>query len=165
MADTLLCLDIHKDAVAAVLIDRSAKKNLVIGCGAVEIAEQNFGAAIDRIKEQTGFVAGDSVVTFGAELFSFRNLTLPFTDRKKIEIALRESDRFNRLLFQSSTIGLALARMDGTLVQVNSTYAAIIGHSIPETLELTYWDITPAKYSDQVHSCSTSRDRARSSAS
>ena len=71
------------------------------------------------------------------------------TDRKKIEIALRESDRFNRLLFQSSTIGLALARMDGTLVQVNSTYAAIIGHSIPETLELTYWDITPAKYSDQ----------------
>jgi len=88
MADTLLILDIHKDAAAAVLIDRSAKKNLVIGCGAVEITEQNFAAAIDRIKEQTGFVAGDSVVTFGAELFSFRNLTLPFTDRKKIEQVL-----------------------------------------------------------------------------
>lgn len=88
MADTLLSLDIHKDAVAAVLIDRSAKKNLVIGCSTVEMTEQNFAAAIDRIKEQTGFVAGDSIVTFGAELFSFRNLTLPFTDRRKIEQVL-----------------------------------------------------------------------------
>lgn len=88
MADTLLSLDIHKDAAAAVLIDRSAGKNLVIGCGATQITEQDFASALDRIVTQTGFVGGGSIVTFGAELFSFRNLSLPFTDRKKIEQVL-----------------------------------------------------------------------------
>lgn len=88
MADTLLSLDIHKDYLAALLIDRNAQKNLVIGCGVVETGEHGFAAALDRIREQTGFVSGPSVVTLGAELLSFRNITLPFTDRKKIEQVL-----------------------------------------------------------------------------
>ena len=88
MADTLLCLDIHKDAIAFVVVDRSTKINLVTGCGVAEIGERTFAEAIDRIKEQTGFVAGASAVTCGAVLFFFRNLTLPFTDRKKIEQVL-----------------------------------------------------------------------------
>ncbi len=88
MADTLLCLDIHKDTVAAVLIDRGDRKNQVIGCSVVEIGDQSFGAVIDRIREETGFIAGACVATIGAELLSFRNITLPFTDRKKIEQVL-----------------------------------------------------------------------------
>jgi general secretion pathway protein L len=88
MADTLLCLDIHKDTVIAVGVERSTKANVVTGCGTTEIIEQSFYAAIDKIKEQTGFVSGSSIVTFGAELFSFRNLSLPFTERKKIEQVL-----------------------------------------------------------------------------
>ncbi|KJR99130.1 MAG: hypothetical protein VR65_16980 [Desulfobulbaceae bacterium BRH_c16a] len=88
MADTLLYLDIHKDTIAAVVVDRSTKTSLVTGCGVVETAEQTFAAAIDRIKELTGFVSGSCVVTCGAELFSFRNLSLPFTERKKIEQVL-----------------------------------------------------------------------------
>lgn len=88
MADTLLCLDIHKDTVAAVLVDRSTKINVITACGAVDIDGQAFDAAIDQIKQQTGFTSGSSIVTYGAELFSFRNLSLPFTERKKIEQVL-----------------------------------------------------------------------------
>lgn len=143
MADTLLCLDIHKDAVAAVLIDRSAKKNMVIGCGAVEIAEQNFAAAIDRIKEQTGFVAGDSVVTFGAELFSFRNLTLPFTDRKKIEQVLpfELEDRLP-IEMKSMIVDFAVVReepegADLLAALINRQYLA------DKLAELSGWGINP----------------------
>lgn len=88
MADTLFCLDMHNDVLAAVVVDRSSKINLVIGCATAEVTAETFEAAVDQIKERTGFTAGPSIVTCGAELLSFRNITLPFTDRKKIEQVL-----------------------------------------------------------------------------
>ncbi|MBE0576452.1 MAG: transporter substrate-binding domain-containing protein [Desulfuromonadales bacterium] len=65
---------------------------------------------------------------------------------KKRTRELLASERYNRMLFDQSLIGLAVARMDGKLVDVNSAYVSIIGRSIDETLNLTYWDITPDKY-------------------
>ena len=61
----------------------------------------------------------------------------------------QESERYNRMLFEYSPIGLALCRMDGTLVDVNPAYANIMGRNVEETLKLTYWDITPEKYAEQ----------------
>jgi PAS domain S-box-containing protein len=71
------------------------------------------------------------------------------TERKQAEQALRESERYNRLLFDASPIGLALCRMDGKLVDVNPAYAAILGCSVAQTLNLSYWEITPEKYAEQ----------------
>jgi type II secretory pathway component PulL len=88
MADTLFSLDIHSDVLAAVVVDRSSRINLVTGCATTEVTDETFAAAVDRIKEQTGFVGGSCIVTCGAEFFSFRNITLPFTERKKIEQVL-----------------------------------------------------------------------------
>lgn len=68
------------------------------------------------------------------------------TERKLAEEALRESEHYNRMLFEKSTIGLALCRMNGDLVDINPAYASILGRSIEETLKLSYWDITPEKY-------------------
>lgn len=68
--------------------------------------------------------------------------------RNMIMHNLRESEKYNRLLFELSPMGLALCRMDGVLVDLNSAYARIIGRSVEEALQLTYWDITPAKYAD-----------------
>lgn len=62
---------------------------------------------------------------------------------------LRKSNTHNRLLFDSSTIGLVLTKMTGELVDVNQAYADIINYTIEETLKLTYWDITPEKYAEQ----------------
>lgn len=67
------------------------------------------------------------------------NLLRPFE-------ALAESRDYNRQLFETSSIGLALAQMDGTLIDVNPAYAKIIGRSVEDTLGLTYWHITPEKY-------------------
>lgn len=56
--------------------------------------------------------------------------------------------RFNDVLFEHATSGLALCRMDGTMVRVNSVYAQILGRSISQTLGLTYWQITPKSYAE-----------------
>ncbi|MBI9057236.1 MAG: PAS domain S-box protein [Labilibaculum sp.] len=60
-----------------------------------------------------------------------------------------ESDNFTQMLFNESPIGLALTKFTGELIDVNQAYANIIGHTIEETLKLTYWDITPEKYIKQ----------------
>jgi len=71
------------------------------------------------------------------------------TERKQAEEQLRESETFNRMLFDQSVIGLALARMDGQFADVNQAFAQIIGRTIDEIVKLTYWDITPNKYAVQ----------------
>lgn len=88
MADVVLFVDIHKDGVAAVAVDSSSKITLVTRCAAADTVEQSLADALAQIKVQTGFVGGPCMVTFGAELFSFRNVSLPFADRKKIAQAL-----------------------------------------------------------------------------
>ncbi|MDH5182439.1 MAG: PAS domain S-box protein [Gammaproteobacteria bacterium] len=62
---------------------------------------------------------------------------------------LYQSEQYNRTLFESATIGLALCKTDGTLVDINQAYADIIGRSIEETKGLTYWQITPDDYTSQ----------------
>ncbi len=71
------------------------------------------------------------------------------TEQKQAEQALQENERYNRMLFESSPIGLALCKMDGTLVDINQAFADILGRSIEDTLQLPYWAITPEKYADQ----------------
>jgi type II secretory pathway component PulL len=89
MADALFCLDIHKDSVTALVVDANSKITRVTGCGTAVTLDQSFEDAIAQIKEQTGYPGGGQcLVTFGAEFFSFRNVFLPFSDRKKIEQAL-----------------------------------------------------------------------------
>lgn len=70
------------------------------------------------------------------------------TPRKRAENRLKESQQYNRMLFESSPVGLALCRMNGTLVDINQAFANIIGRTIAETLKCSYWDITPEKYSE-----------------
>lgn len=62
---------------------------------------------------------------------------------------LQESEAYNRMLFETSPIGLALCRMDGSLIDVNSAYVNIIGRSIEETKQLSYFDITPEDYAEE----------------
>ena len=70
------------------------------------------------------------------------------SERTLTEAKLIESERYNRMLFETSPIGLALWNMDGQLVDINPAYANIIGHGIEEAKQLSYWDITPEKYAE-----------------
>ncbi len=58
-------------------------------------------------------------------------------------LALRESEQYNRMLFEQSPIGLALNYVDGQYVDVNPAYARIIGYSAEELARMTFWDLTP----------------------
>lgn len=94
------------------------------------------------------------VILFSGALFSILGAKAWFiiaeeNKRKAAEAKLQESEQYNRLLFELSPIGLALCRMDGSLVDVNPAYAEIIGRTISETLTLSYWDITPRIYAEQ----------------
>lgn len=70
-------------------------------------------------------------------------------ERRIKELALEESEQYNRALFQRSVIGLALCHMDGALIDVNEAFARMIGRTVEETLKLTYWKITPEKYAEK----------------
>lgn len=63
--------------------------------------------------------------------------------------AAEEKEEHINMLFELSPIGLVLTKLTGELVQVNQAYAAIIGYTTEEALHLSYWDVTPIKYSDQ----------------
>ena len=71
------------------------------------------------------------------------------TDKKRALEALQESEVYNRSLFKTLPLGLALSLMDGTLVDVNSAYAELMGRTIDECKKLTYWEITPKAYDEQ----------------
>ncbi|BAY22575.1 PAS/PAC sensor hybrid histidine kinase [Calothrix sp. NIES-2100] len=47
-------------------------------------------------------------------------------------------EEYNRQLLEKCPVGLVLCRMDGTLIYINPTYAAILGRTVPETLNFSY---------------------------
>jgi PAS domain S-box-containing protein len=68
------------------------------------------------------------------------------TNLKKPYQELIQSQKYNRRLFDDSSIGMALCHMDGQLIDINPAFAAIIGRTVEETKTLSYWDITPETY-------------------
>jgi len=62
---------------------------------------------------------------------------------------LEELTAYNRMLFETTPVGLALCNMQGSLVDVNPAYLKIIGYSEEEAKQLSYWDITPRDYEEQ----------------
>ncbi len=55
----------------------------------------------------------------------------------------------NRLLFESSPVGLALADMTGTLVDVNQSYADILGRTVEECKSVESREPISDKYADE----------------
>ncbi len=61
---------------------------------------------------------------------------------------LEDLTQYNRTLFETTPIGLALCEMDGRLVDVNPAFLEIIGYSESEAKALSYWDLTPRDYAE-----------------
>lgn len=73
-------------------------------------------------------------------------MTLQRLELTELNKFLQESEENSRTLFEESPIGLALTTLDGKLVNANPAYCKIIGRTLEETLQLTYWQITPIEY-------------------
>lgn len=68
------------------------------------------------------------------------------SERIAAEQALRDSQHYNRMLFEESTIGLVLCRKDGEIVDANPAFAAILGRTVEPVLALNFWKITSGNY-------------------
>ncbi len=84
MTDTAFCLDITDNVVSAVLVDTSTKVTVVVGCGRAELDEISLEEGISRVCKEVGSISGTCHLSLGAEYFSYRNIILPFSDKKKI---------------------------------------------------------------------------------
>lgn len=69
--------------------------------------------------------------------------------RLHAEQALRESEAKFKALFEFSPLGMARVSWEGKFLQVNDSFAKMIGRTVEETHTLDYWEVTPAKYAAQ----------------
>ncbi len=113
MADTLFCLDISADAVTGVLVEKSSKATVVVGCGHIKIADQSLETAIEKVCELAGFSGEECNLSLGMEFFSFRNLSVPFTDRKKIaQILPMELDNLSAVETENTATDFLVSKTD-----------------------------------------------------
>lgn len=82
------------------------------------------------------------------QLQHLEGVIFDISDRKAVEAALAESEVYHRNLFDKSSIGLVLCRMNGQLLYANQAFADIIGRQKEELPALSYWEITPEKYAE-----------------
>ncbi|HLN54725.1 MAG TPA: PAS domain S-box protein [Bacteroidales bacterium] len=68
------------------------------------------------------------------------------TERKKAEEALRESEERYRLLHESLRDAFVLVDLNGKIIQFNEIYREMLGYTAGELYNLTYTDLTPAKW-------------------
>ncbi|HAX77544.1 MAG TPA: hypothetical protein DCY88_17335, partial [Cyanobacteria bacterium UBA11372] len=127
---------------------RDAQGNIIglIGIGR-DITERKLAeAALAKANEELEIKVEERTRKLNQTL---ERLKKEITERKLVEKTLAETELHNRYLLDRCPIGLALCRMDGKLVYINPAYAAIMGRTVEETLNLADWDITPEKYIQQ----------------
>jgi len=73
------------------------------------------------------------------------------TERKLAETALHANEEKLRGLFELSPLGIALTDMQGHYLEFNQAFSDICGYSENELKTLSYWEMTPEKYTaDEV---------------
>ena len=71
------------------------------------------------------------------------------TSYKKQELKLVNNELMLRSFFDLAPIGIALNKLTGEFVEVNSEFTRFTGYSKEELNKLIYWELTPEKYADQ----------------
>jgi len=76
-----------------------------------------------------------------------QGVLMDISTRKHAEEALRESERYRRMLIEESQVGLGIFQMNGRIGEVNSAFAHILGYAVEEIVnKLRCCDITPSAY-------------------
>jgi PAS domain S-box-containing protein len=64
------------------------------------------------------------------------------TDQKEAELALKESEKRFRRIFEQSAIGMVFASFENRITDVNQAYCQMLGYTREELLNLSFVDIT-----------------------
>ncbi|MEG4056796.1 MULTISPECIES: PAS domain S-box protein [unclassified Microcoleus] len=101
------------------------------------------GEILGRRQDGTQFSAEASIskLEMGDETV-FTVIMRDISDRKQIEMALRNSEEQFRHAFEDASIGMAIVSLDGHWIKVNPALCQILGYSSEELLGLTFQDIT-----------------------
>lgn len=91
---------------------------------------------------------GMRVVSSGGEV-QIWGIAQDISLKKQAERALRESEEKFKALFEFSPLGMARVSWEGHFLQVNESFARMIGRTVEDVHSLTYWDVTPRKYEAQ----------------
>ena len=93
MSKTILGLDIREEGVSAVLLKSGLKGSSLSGFAAAMVPQETdpgeaLGRALTEIGEKLDLAGSDCVAGLPDHLVSYRNLSLPFTDDRKIRQVL-----------------------------------------------------------------------------
>jgi PAS domain S-box-containing protein len=88
-------------------------------------------------------------IDFASSLAAMLSLAIEESQRARSEQLLRKSEEKFKALFALSPLGMARVSWDGRFLQVNESFASIIGRQPEEVLTLSYWDVTPRDYEAQ----------------
>ncbi len=69
-------------------------------------------------------------------------VSVDITEKKRIEVGLRESEYKFRKMFESSPFGMVMVNEQFKFIASNSTFCEILGYTEEEILKLTFSDIT-----------------------
>ncbi len=89
MPGKILGIDIDSDTVTAVLVEGGLRGYSITGCGRTMIEEdRGLDGGLTALSEQVDLKADTSICSIPAEQISYRNLQMPFRDRKRIRQAI-----------------------------------------------------------------------------
>jgi PAS domain S-box-containing protein len=82
-----------------------------------------------------------SAVNYKGDII-FQVIARDITERKKLEMSIRESQQRFRLAFECSSTGIALVDLKGKFIQVNSSFAGMMGYTTEELINKEFQTIT-----------------------
>jgi len=84
MADTMFIIELGREQITGVYVQERSGITIVLGCASVDITKMSIDQAAALLKEQSGATDGRCQLIIDPGYFFFRNLSLPFLDKKKI---------------------------------------------------------------------------------
>ncbi|MBF2075882.1 MAG: PAS domain S-box protein [Synechococcales cyanobacterium C42_A2020_086] len=69
-------------------------------------------------------------------------LIVDITERKQVEIALRDSETRFRTIFEQAAVGITQATLNGDYIRVNQRFCDLVGYSEAELLQRNFIEIT-----------------------
>ncbi|MBN1496856.1 MAG: PAS domain S-box protein [Spirochaetes bacterium] len=115
-----------------------------------EAAEGNPVNSIEtKVMSSDGSLC-DAMIRYAPLGRSGRGLMLfdDITNRKIIERSLQASERRYRKLYDSMMDGFVSLDMEGRILEFNTAYIKMTGHTAAELYAMTIWDLTPHRFHD-----------------
>ncbi len=115
----------------------------------ISVLKWGIVAKIDISEIEAPYIQAGIYGFFGSVILMIIGSIIVLFFTQPLVKEIEKNRRYNRMLFTESPIGLVLTDMNGNLMDVNPAFLKLIGYTMDEVFEISYWDITPKKYQAQ----------------